>query len=151
MEKKFIEITKICKEGYTPLVDYQTWRVAVLRYCKDVRVERLVSMQRHLETDEVFVLLDGGCVLVSGGNGDRPGEVECIRMVKNQLYNVKKGVWHTHALDEEGSVLIVENQDTCDGNSPTEALNSEQIQVIRKQISFGQARDGGGQAGLTSF
>lgn len=131
MKKELIDIIKITQEGYTPLVDYKTWRVAVLRYCDDVKVERLVSMQRHLETDEVFVLLEGNCVLISGGNGERPGEVECVRMVKNQLYNVKKGVWHTHALDEEGSVLIIENQDTSDENSPTEPLSRQQMEAIR--------------------
>ncbi|WP_349944436.1 hypothetical protein ABFV83_13070 [Lacrimispora sp. BS-2] len=131
MERELIDIIKISQEGYTPLVDYQTWRVAVLKYCNDVRAENLDSMQRHLETDEVFVLLEGSCVLISGGNGEQPGEVECVRMVKNQLYNVKKGVWHTHALDEEGSVLIIENQDTCHKNSPTEFLNREQIEAIR--------------------
>ena len=131
MKRELIDIIKITQEGYTPLVDYQTWRVAVLKFCDDVRADRLDSMQRHLETDEVFVLLEGSCVLISGGNGERPGEVECVRMIKNQLYNVKKGVWHTHALDEEGSVLIIENQDTCDKNSPTELLNREQIEAIR--------------------
>jgi ureidoglycolate hydrolase len=131
MKRELIDIIKISQEGYTPLVDYQTWRVAVLKFCDDVRVDRLDSMQRHLETDEVFVLLEGSCVLISGGNGERPGEVECVSMVKNQLYNVKKGVWHTHALDEEGSVLIIENQDTCDKNSPTESLNREQIEAIQ--------------------
>lgn len=131
MKRELIDIIKITQEGYTPLVDYQTWRVAVLKFCDDVRADRLDSMQRHLETDEVFVLLEGSCVLISGGNGERPGEVECVRMLKNQLYNVKKGVWHTHALDEKGSVLIIENQDTCDKNSQTELLNREQIEAIR--------------------
>lgn len=131
MERELIDIIKILREGYTPLVDYQTWRVAVLKFCDDVRADRLNSMQRHLETDEVFVLLEGSCVLISGGNGERPEVVECVKMEKNQLYNVKKGVWHTHALDEEGSVLIIENQDTCDKNSPTELLNREQIEAIR--------------------
>lgn len=131
MERELIDIIKISQEGYTPLVDYQTWRVAVLTFCDDVRADRLSSMQRHLETDEVFVLLEGSCVLISGGNGERPEEVECVKMEKNQLYNVKKGVWHTHALDEKGSVLIIENQDTCDKNSPTELLNREQIEAIR--------------------
>ncbi len=131
MKRELIDIIKITQEGYTPLVDYQTWRVAVLKFCDDVKADRLDSMQRHLETDEVFVLLEGSCVLISGGNGERPGEVECVRLIKNQLYNVKKGVWHTHALDEEGSVLIIENQDTCDKNSPTELLNREQIEAIR--------------------
>ncbi|CUX59973.1 hypothetical protein BN3590_02476 [Clostridium sp. C105KSO15] len=131
MERELIDIIKISQEGYTPLVDYQTWRVAVLKFCDDVRADRLKSMQRHLETDEVFVLLEGSCVLISGGIGERPEVVECVKMEKNQLYNVKKGVWHTHALDEEGSVLIIENQDTCDKNSPTELLNREQIEAIR--------------------
>lgn len=131
MERELIDIIKISREGYTPLVDYQTWRVAVLKFCDDVRADRLNSMQRHLETDEVFVLLEGSCVLISGGNGERPEVVECVKMEKNQLYNVKKGVWHTHALEEEGSVLIIENQDTCDKNSPTELLNREQIEAIR--------------------
>jgi len=131
MERELIDIIKISRAGYTPLVDYQTWRVAVLKFCDDVRADRLNSMQRHLETDEVFVLLEGSCVLISGGNGERPEVVECVKMEKNQLYNVKKGVWHTHALDEEGSVLIIENQDTCDKNSPTELLNREQIEAIR--------------------
>jgi mannose-6-phosphate isomerase-like protein (cupin superfamily) len=127
-----IERTKIQHQGYLPLIDYETWRVAVLNYCLDVRVDQLVTMQRHLETDEVFVLLEGNCVLFSGGSGEHPEEIRWVKMEKNQLYNVKKGVWHTHTLDEEGSVLIIENQDTTDDNSPTEKLNEAQIEAIRK-------------------
>ncbi len=127
-----IERTKIQHQGYLPLIDYETWRVAVLSYCLDVRLDQLVTMQRHLETDEVFVLLEGNCVLFSGGNGEHPEEIQWVKMEKNQLYNVKKGVWHTHTLDEEGSVLIIENQDTTDDNSPTETLKEAQIEAIRK-------------------
>lgn len=127
-----IERIKIQHQGYLPLIDYETWRVAVLNYCLDVRVDQLVTMQRHLETDEVFVLLEGNCVLFSGGSGEHPEEIQWVKMEKNQLYNVKKGVWHNHTLDEEGSVLIIENQDTTDDNSPTEKLNEAQIESIRK-------------------
>jgi mannose-6-phosphate isomerase-like protein (cupin superfamily) len=137
MGKLGIDIIKIQQQGYTPLVAYEAWRVAVLRYCLDVRVDQLVSMQRHLKTDEVFVLMEGNCVLFSGGDGEHPEEIEWVKMEKNQLYNVKKGVWHTHALDEAGSVLIIENQDTSDENSPTEALRGEQIDAIKKaSLSF---------------
>jgi ureidoglycolate hydrolase len=94
-------------------------------------------MQRHLKTDEVFVLMEGNCVLFTGGDGDHPEEMEWVKMEKNQLYNVKKGVWHTHALDEEGSVLIIENEDTSDDNSPTKALSKHQIDAIKKiSLSF---------------
>ncbi|RKD32683.1 cupin domain-containing protein [Lacrimispora algidixylanolytica] len=137
MGKLGIDIIKIQQQGYTPLVAYEAWRVAVLRYCLDVRVDQLVTMQRHLKTDEVFVLMEGNCVLFTGGDGEYPEEIKWVMMEKNQLYNVKKGVWHTHALDEEGSVLIIENEDTSDDNSPTEALNDHQIDAIKKaSLSF---------------
>lgn len=137
MGKLGIDIIKIQQQGYTPLVAYEAWRVAVLRYCLDVRVDQLVTMQRHLKTDEVFVLMEGNCVLFTGGDGERPEEIEWVKMEKNQLYNVKKGVWHTHALDEEGSVLIIENEDTSDDNSPTEDLSENQINEIKKaSLSF---------------
>lgn len=137
MGKLGIDIIKIQQEGYTPLVAYEAWRVAVLRYCLDVRVDQLVTMQRHLKTDEVFVLMEGNCVLFTGQDGEHPDEIEWVRMEKNQLYNVKKGVWHTHALDEEGSVLIIENEDTSDDNSPTKALSNHQIEAIKKaSLSF---------------
>lgn len=137
MGKLGIDIIKIQQQGYTPLVAYEAWRVAVLRYCLDVRVDQLATMQRHLKTDEVFVLMEGNCVLFTGGDGEHPDEIEWVRMEKNQLYNVKKGVWHTHALDEEGSVLIIENEDTSDDNSPTKALSNHQIDAIKKAgLSF---------------
>lgn len=137
MGKLGIDIIKIQQQGYTPLVAYEAWRVAVLRYCLDVRVDQLVTMQRHLKTDEVFVLMEGNCVLFTGGDGEHPEEIEWVKMEKNQLYNVKKGVWHTHALDEEGSVLIIENEDTSDDNSPTQALSDNQIDAIKKaSLSF---------------
>lgn len=137
MGKLGIDIIKIQQQGYTPLVAYEAWRVAVLRYCLDVRVDQLVTMQRHLKTDEVFVLMEGNCVLFTGGDGEHPEEIKWVMMEKNQLYNVKKGVWHTHALDEEGSALIIENEDTSDDNSPTEALSDHQIDAIKKaSLSF---------------
>ena len=134
MENIYIDVKEFQKQGYKPLVDFETWRVAILKFCDDLRVENLKTMQRHMETDEVFVLLNGTCTLVSGGNGEKPGEITVLSMNQNKLYNVKKGVWHTHTLSKDAEVLIVENQNTCDGNSPTEKLNQEQIGKLRDLI-----------------
>lgn len=126
-----IEITELHEEGYKPLVDYQAWRVAVLKYCDDLRPENLLTMQKHTLTDEVFVLLEGECTLFGGGYGDAPNEVEVVEMQPLKIYNVKKGVWHTHTLSKDAVVLIVENVETCDDNSPTENLTEEQVKELR--------------------
>lgn len=136
MKKKEIEIVEFQEEGYKPLVDFESWRVAVLKYCKDVRIENIKTMQRHLETDEIFVLLNGVCTLISAGTGETVEEIAITKMEQHKIYNVKKGVWHNHVLDEKGEVLIVENQNTCDDNSPIVNLNPEEIVQIRDLIKF---------------
>jgi hypothetical protein len=43
-----------------------------------------------------------------------------------KLYNVRRGAWHTHTLDEVATVLIVENRDTTSANSPEIELSADQ-------------------------
>lgn len=132
MNKEYIDITSYEGEGYQPMIDYDCWRVAILRYCEELEIQRLKTMQKHNETDEVFVLLDGNCTLFVGGKGDAIDEIDSIAMKPLQLYNVKRGVWHTHTLDKDGTVLIVENKDTSDTNSPTQNLSIAQIAQLYK-------------------
>lgn len=131
MEKQYIDITSYEGEGYKPVIDYMSWRVAILRYCEELEVPNLKTMQKHNESDEVFVLLAGNCTLFTGGTGEAINNMDGVAMEPMKLYNVKRGVWHTHTLDKEGTVLIVENKDTSDLNSPTLKLEAGEIEKIR--------------------
>lgn len=132
MKKEYIDVTAYTGEGYQPLIDFKSWRVAMLRYCEELEVQNLKTMQKHDESDEVFVLLEGHCTLFSGGQGDSIDEIDAITMEPLQLYNVKQGTWHTHTLDQKTSVLIIENQDTSDQNSPTIRMSPEQIERLNE-------------------
>ncbi|MHB8127739.1 MAG: hypothetical protein ACYDEX_01885 [Mobilitalea sp.] len=112
------------------MIDFKTWRVAILRYCEELEIQNLKTMQKHNESDEVFILLNGNCTLFVGGKGESINDIDAIAMEPLQLFNVKQGVWHTHTLDKDATVLIVENQDTSDYNSPTENLDEEQIKQL---------------------
>ena len=113
-----LEIRSYTGEGYRPLIDFGDWRVAILRYIDELLPERLTHMQRHDETDEVFVLLAGRCILYLGEGGARVDAIRAIDMEPLKLYNVKRSAWHTHTLSEDATALIVENCDTTDTNSP---------------------------------
>ena len=117
MDKNLLEITGYDGEGYVPLIDYSHWRVAELRYCEELEVDKLKDMQKHDETDEVFVLLEGDFTLFLGGNGEHIGEIEAIKLEPLKL---------------NSTVLIVENVDTTDDNSPKEKLTLEQKKIIEK-------------------
>ena len=113
-----IEILDYTGEGYRPLVDFEGWRVAFLR-CNE-RFASLTGLERHLETDEVFVLLEGSATLYTR---DGDGVMHLTPMEGHKVYNVKKAVWHHIVVSEDATVLIVENADTTAEN--TERTNVE--------------------------
>lgn len=127
-----IEVTNFPATDYTRLVTYEGWRVAALAFCKNTTPEMIKIMQKHDETDEVFILMKGNATLITAGNGEAPGKLELCKMEPLKVYNVKKGYWHNHVLDEEGLVLIVENDNTCDDNSPILPLGEEQTAELMK-------------------
>lgn len=132
IDQKHLEVTSYDGEGYLPLIDFESWRVAELRYCEELEVDLLKDMQKHDESDEVFVLLAGEFTLFLGGQGDTIGEIEAVKLEPLKLYNVKKGTFHTHTPEKGSTVLIVENRNTCDDNSPKVKLTPEQKATIKK-------------------
>ncbi len=123
IDPRLVEISEHTGEGYRPLVDYGEWRVAILRYIDELAPENITFLERHNETDEVFVLLEGRCTLLVA---DDEGEIHAVEMEPHKLYNMKKGVYHTHTLSKDAIVLIVENRDTGKWNSERVDLTDEQ-------------------------
>jgi hypothetical protein len=130
ISESLIEIREHTKPDYMPLIDFQTWRVALINYTADYLPEKIDRMQKHTETDEVFVLLAGRCILFFGEGDESVTEVLAVDMELYKLYNVKKGVWHSHTLSEDARVLIVENRDTAYENFPFAGLSEVQQKEV---------------------
>lgn len=130
MEDELMVIREYQGEGYRPLIDFGSWRVAILRWEPGSRAEEIQSMERHTQTDEVFVLLEGRATLVIGGNQGIVDEIQAKVMASGKLYNVKQNTWHTALLSRDASILIVENCDTGVSNSEFCQLTGGQRQVI---------------------
>lgn len=121
-----LEVRAYSGAGYQPLIDYAAWRVAVLRYIEESFPPDITKMQRHKETDEVFVLLTGRCILFLGEGDEQVSTIHAQDMEPLKLYNVKKRCWHAHTLSKDATVLIVENRDTSTSNSSETLLNEGQ-------------------------
>ena len=130
VSEKLLEVSDYDKEGYSPVVDYGAWRVAVLNYSNDLLPEKITAMQRHNETDEVFVLLSGRCILFIGDGDNKITDIFAENMQPLKIYNVKKSVWHSHTLSRDAKLLIVENRDTTFDNSPFCPLTDIQQKMI---------------------
>jgi ureidoglycolate hydrolase len=131
---EFVEVHEHLANDFKPLVRFGSWRVAILNFTETVSREGFHQMERHMETDEVFVLLSGTAFLLVGGKGASVGEIRTMKLESRKLYNVRRNVWHHVVMSEDCSILIVENEDTAVENSEYSEMEPDQIARLRREI-----------------
>ena len=104
-----LDIIDYTGKGYEPAMVFESWRVAFLNY--DDCFDKITMIERHMVTDEVFMLLEGEATLFIGL------EKTPVVMEKHKVYNVKRGVWHNIKVSKDAKVFIVENDNTTHDNS----------------------------------
>lgn len=106
-----MEVIEYPGEGYRRMIDGPKWTVASLNYAARFDEANFEKVERHLLTDETFVLLCGEATLVVGD------ALERVPMEPVKAYNVKAGEWH-HIFVKPGTrVLVIENSDTSKENT----------------------------------
>ena len=105
--EQMIEISKFTGSDFQVMAQFEGWKVGLLRSSQ--RFSSRCQMERHLLTDELFVLLEGSAVLYVE---DREFPMETCT-----LYNVKKGACHHIVVSPDATVLVVENSSTSRDNT----------------------------------
>lgn len=121
-----LEIYESQNPGFVPVVDSGQWRAAFLNFEPDLLPKNLKELQRHNESDEVFVLLSGRCILFIGGEESSVSHIYAQELEPYKMYKVRRRVWHTQALSPGTKLLIVENRNTSPLNSPRTKITPEQ-------------------------
>ncbi len=138
MNEELLEMHEYLGEGYKPLIDFNCWRVAVLRYLDELQPDKISYLERHNETDEVFVLLQGQAVLFIGEGGETVETMTPVVMKNGVMYNVKRGAWHTAAVSRDATILLVENRDTARENTSYFTISSQQslflVETVQREI-----------------
>ena len=102
-----VTISRFDGTDFQVMTQFEGWKIGLLRHSQ--RFSACCQMERHLKTDEVFVLLEGSATLYV--------EDETIPMDKCTVYNVKTGAWHHIVVSEDATVLVVENSNTSRDNT----------------------------------
>ena len=102
--------------------------MAILKYIDELLPENIDFMECHNETDEVFILINGRCILfLSDVEDGKIINIHPVNMESGKFYNIKKKVFHTHTLSEDAEVVVVENQNTS-------SINSQKIFLSRDEV-----------------
>lgn len=106
-----MKIYNVTKDGYHPFIIKEEWQIAKLNYSIEQSLNKIEKMEKHINTDEVFVLLEGKAILIEGTFTNN-WEFKFHRMEKKKIYNVEAGTWHNIILFEDTETLIIEKNAT---------------------------------------
>ncbi len=113
--------------GYKPLVFFDGWQVAQLNWEPLYDMENAGEIERHNQTDEVFVLWRGrGVLFVSTPEGFRLENVQ-----PGLIYNVPRRVWHGLLSTKDAAWIIVENRDTHLNDTEIRRMTDDELMQLR--------------------
>lgn len=131
-QSKNLEIKNIDIIGYGDLFIYNEWKVSMLSYLDELRLENIKYVEKHTLTDEIFYLIEGCCTLIIANiENDKIIDFELVKLDKNKIYNVKKDAYHHHVLSCDAKVLIIENTNTSNENSIKHFFNKEEKILLK--------------------
>lgn len=130
MTERGLEVLDWNQVGYQPLVFSHDWQVALLNWEPIFDLEQIGEVERHNQTDEVFVLLKGRAVIFTVDDQGMQTE----DMKPGAVYNVRKRVWHNLTSTRDASWVIVENRDTHLRDCEFRKLNSQELNLLKENL-----------------
>ncbi|MBN8854264.1 MAG: hypothetical protein BGO55_07700 [Sphingobacteriales bacterium 50-39] len=123
-------------EGYEPFLIRDGWQVAQLNYMEAQDLEGIVKVDKHLQTDEAFILLTGTAVLIAA-TVDQSDLLDftCEKMQHGITYNIPVNTWHNIAMDRDASVIIMERNGTHLGDYVYRPLTQEEQARLKRALT----------------
>jgi len=134
MEPALIETYLHRGEGYNPFFIRDYWQVAQLNYMCEQGLTGIEKMDKHMLTDEVFVLIRGVAVLIAAEEEIQGFNFQCIRMKPGITYNIPVNVWHNIAMDEQTEIIIIEKSNTHLGDFIYRPLSGAEKKTLNVKI-----------------
>jgi type II secretory pathway component PulL len=129
-----LEVGQYFDDGYKPVLDFHGWRVAMLRYGEFVTAKHLHQVERHRNTNEVFILTAGEADLILCDAGDVPQNAYVLPMKHNVAYNIPDYGWHHVVMSKDAHIILFERTETSAATSDYAKLTQAQLNTIHEQL-----------------
>lgn len=122
--------------GMTRVYENEKWMVGIKNWKPANDITGIDCLERHNQTDELFVLLAGACTLLTATEKREGGlEIKATAMEPNKVYNIPRSLWHNTVTTQDTKLILVEDSSTEAANSDVLPLGAEQIAVVRKLVA----------------
>ncbi|MDD2362365.1 MAG: cupin [Oscillospiraceae bacterium] len=122
--------------GMKRVFENEKWMVGIKNWKPENDVSGIDCLERHNQTDELFVLLSGSCVLLYANETDEGLVIEAEKMQPMRVYNIPRTLWHNTVTTEDVKLILVEDSSTGAENSDILKLSKPLIERIQKLVEL---------------
>lgn len=122
-------------QGMSRVYENEKWTVGVKNWKPMNDISGIDRLERHNETDELFVLLQGKCTLVFANDNHDGIMIDYVRMEPYKVYNIPKALWHNTITEQNTKLLLIEDSSTSSQNSNEMMLSTNQIDEIKSRYA----------------
>ena len=140
--ERLVQIGSSFEQTYKPVLDFDGWKVAMLRHFDVVSPETFHRVERHWNANEVFILTAGQADLIVFDGDEQPTRGYVFSMTLNVAYNIQQSVWHHVVMSPDAHIVLFERSETGLDTTDYVELASDAIQKLRAQFSVNKPVEG---------
>jgi len=123
--------------GLIRVYENEKWMVGIKNWKPANDIANIDCLERHNESDELFVLLAGKCTLLFANEKAGGGlDIKAVAMEPMKVYNIPKTLWHNTVTMKDTKLILVEDSATGSKNSEVLTLNAAQIVEAMALVRF---------------
>lgn len=131
-----LQILEFNDVGLSRVYENKDWMVGIKNWKQANDKANIDCLERHNETDELFVLLAGACILLTATDKASGGlDIKATVMEHNKVYNLPRSLWHNTVTRKDAKLILVEATATSMANSNIVALDAAQLAEVRKMVA----------------
>ena len=121
-------------EGLTRVFENEKWMVGIKNWKPMNDIANINNLERHNETDELFILLNGQCTLLFANETADGLDIQAVEMEPMKVYNIPRTLWHNTVTRKDTKLALIEDSSTGSANSDNLDLTEEQIKRVHELL-----------------
>jgi len=112
----------------------EKWTVGIKNWKPANDITGIDCLERHNQTDELFVLTAGACTLIYANETADGMIFGAVKMEPQKVYNIPAALWHNTITQKDTKMILIEDSNTSMENSDILALGEGQIEIVRSLV-----------------
>lgn len=121
-------------EGMSRVFENEKWTVGIKNWKPANDITGIDCLERHNQTDELFVLVAGACTLIYANETGDGLTFGAVKMQPNKVYNIPATLWHNTITQKDTKMILIEDSNTSMENSDIISLDASQLETVKSLV-----------------